>query len=308
MLISITSPGQKKWLDLRGMWKFSIGDKITWKEPDFDDSRWEKIFVPGPWEEQDFHGYDGFAWYRISFDGRSLPKNTALYLNLGYIDDADEAFVNGKPVGFSGSFPPKFYTAYRALRLYYLPNEIINFEGENTIAVRVFDVTNEGGIVDGKPGIYSGDPNTPMQINLQGIWQFQTGKSYKEERWEDVMVPVPWESEGHRNYDGFAWYKRKFTLPDNLYGQDLVFIGGKIDDFDVVYINGQKIGETNDHRPFGSSMSFSKLRVYTIPTNIVWKGENTITIQVEDIGNIGGIYEGPIGITTRELYNRHFRR
>ena len=308
MLISTTSPGQRIYEDLRGMWKFSIGDKITWKDPDFDDSQWERIFVPGPWDEQGFHGYDGFAWYRIKFDGSGLPKDKALYLNLGYIDDCDEVYVNGMAIGFSGSFPPKFNTAYKALRRYAIPHEIINYDGENTIAVRVFDVTNEGGIVSGKPGIYGMDMNAPLQLDLQGIWQFQTGREYKNGNWENVMVPIPWESQGHRKYDGYAWYHKTFQLPDELYGEDLVFIGGKIDDFDVVYINGQKIGETNDHRPFGSSTSFSKLRAYTIPTNILKRGENVITIRVQDIGNIGGIYEGPVGISTRESFERNFRR
>ncbi len=308
MLISASSPGQRKYMDLGGMWKFSIGDKITWKDPDFDDSAWESLFVPGPWDEQGFHGYDGYAWYRLNFDGRELPKNQSLYLKLGYIDDTDEVYINGTLIGFSGSFPPKFQTAYRALRNYHIPSSLINFNGKNTIAVRVFDVTNEGGIVKGRPGIYGADPDAPIQLDLQGLWNFQTGKEVRKDAWEEVMVPVPWEQQGYRRFDGFGWYSKTFTLPEHLYGQDLVFIGGKIDDFDVAFLNGQKIGETNDHQPFGSSRSFDKLRAYTIPANLIWRGENTITIQVEDIGNIGGIYQGPVGITTRELFNRHFRR
>jgi sialate O-acetylesterase len=147
-----------------------------------------------------------------------------------------------------------------------------------------------------------------MQLDLRGIWSFQTGKKISNNKWEEVMLPKPWQNQGHRRYDGYAWYSRTFNLPEHLYGKDLVFVGGKIDDFDVVYINGQKIGETNDHRPFGASGSYSVLRVYTIPSNVLWRGENTITIMVEDIGNIGGMYEGPVGITTRELYERHFSR
>ena len=67
--------GQEKFVDLRGMWKFSIGDKATWKDVYFDDSRWDEIFVPSPWEEEGFEGYDGFAWYRIEFSGRDIPKD-----------------------------------------------------------------------------------------------------------------------------------------------------------------------------------------------------------------------------------------
>ena len=82
-------------LDLSGNWKFSIGDKPGWANPDFDDRNWESIRVPAPWESRGFHGYDGYAWYRTSF---TLPASTGgdnLYLSLGYIDDVDEVYLNG---------------------------------------------------------------------------------------------------------------------------------------------------------------------------------------------------------------------
>src|SRR5262245_27261333 len=54
-------------VSLAGAWKFEIGDNPRYRERDFDDSKWEKIRVPGAWENQGFPGYDGFAWYRRSF-------------------------------------------------------------------------------------------------------------------------------------------------------------------------------------------------------------------------------------------------
>ncbi len=71
-----------------------------------------------------------------------------------------------------------------------------------------------------------------MQLDLRGIWEFQTGRQVNESRWENAMVPVPWEAQrGMRDYDGFGWYKKTFTLPDKLYGEDLMLILGRIDDF-----------------------------------------------------------------------------
>ena len=300
--------GQEKFVDLRGMWKFSIGDKATYKDVYFDDSRWDEIFVPSPWEEEGFEGYDGFAWYRKEFSGRDIPNDEIFYLDLGYIDDADEVYLNGTLVGFSGSFPPRFKTAYTAHRKYYLPPELINRNGRNVIAIRVFDVTFEGGILQGKPGIYGADSNLPLQLDLRGIWEFQTGREVEPSKWTSVMVPVPWEAQGeYRKYDGFGWYRKEFVLPDILYGEDLVLLLGRIDDFDVTYLNGQRIGETNDGRPYGRSMSFSKLRAYRIPANVLKRGKNEIRVLVEDIGNTGGIYEGPVGITTHEMYFRNFK-
>src|SRR5258708_13073666 len=99
-------------INLTGEWKFHIDDDVSWSSSTLDDSRWESIHAPSPWEEQGFNGYDGFAWYRKKFDGRTLDRNANYYLGLGFIDDADEVYVNGRLIGFSVSIPPCFNTPY----------------------------------------------------------------------------------------------------------------------------------------------------------------------------------------------------
>ena len=54
-------------LDLKGSWKFSIGDDKNWANSNFDDSNWETIHVPAFWEEEGFYGYNGYGWYRKEF-------------------------------------------------------------------------------------------------------------------------------------------------------------------------------------------------------------------------------------------------
>ena len=48
----------------------------------FDDSEWEKINVPSSWENQGFHGYDGYAWYRTSFKLKTSDAEKDLHLDL----------------------------------------------------------------------------------------------------------------------------------------------------------------------------------------------------------------------------------
>jgi hypothetical protein len=298
---------------LSGNWKFHIGDKLTWSATKFDDNDWEVITAPSAWEEEGFNGYDGFAWYRKKFDGRELEKGENYYLNLGYIDDADEVYVNGTLIGLSGSMPPKFKTAYNSERKYSLPNDVINFTGDNVIAIRVFDVTLDGGIIDGKLGIY-GKPKSRMLVELQGLWDFTKSRDWQpikdDKEWKKIMVPSPWEHQGYNNYDGFAWYRRSFTIDEKSIGKEdeLILLLGKIDDFDRTYLNGKQIGKTYDGEPFGESQSYNQLRAYKIPISLLKKnGVNTIEVMVEDMGNIGGIYEGPVGITTKTAYERFFK-
>ena len=298
-------------IDLRGQWKFHIDDNPAWATEKFDDSRWENIFVPSPWEDEGFHGYDGFAWYRRTFDGRQLDKNGVYHLGLGYIDDCDEVYVNGKLVGFSGSMPPRFKTSYNTERKYPVPPEIINFSGTNTVAVRVFDATLSGGMVDGRLGIYRSTEKPFIAVDLRGVWSFSPVRSAtsaaSEASWRPIMVPGAWEYQGFLKYDGFARYRRTFVVPAPLSGQPLVLLLGWIDDFDKTYVNGQLVGTTNDRRRYGESRSYQEQRAYEIPAGILKPGTNTIEVVVEDMGNYGGIWGGLIGITTPENYRRYVR-
>ena len=36
-------------LDLKGDWKFNIGDDERWSEYDYDDANWDEIRVPSSW-------------------------------------------------------------------------------------------------------------------------------------------------------------------------------------------------------------------------------------------------------------------
>ncbi|QSE97011.1 beta galactosidase jelly roll domain-containing protein [Fulvivirga lutea] len=296
-------------IDLNGRWKFALGDQGNWSSKDFDDSGWESIRVPSPWENQGFHGYDGFAWYRIKFDGSSLPKGVNLFLNMGYVDDADEVYLNGQLIGFSGSMPPNYQSAYNTERKYIIPQNLINYTGENTIAVRVFDATLGGGIMDGKIGIYRVSAGSPILLDLRGIWDFSISESGAKPadnaHWDKINVPSFWEKEGFRRYDGYAWYRKYFDFTPDLENEQLLLILGKIDDFDEVYVNGKLVGRTRDNRHFPHSKSYSEYRIYYLPSTILNKNEpNLIEVQVEDIGLDGGIYEGPIGITTKDRLYR----
>jgi len=317
-LLSVKAMGEDWYrvLSLRGMWKFTIGDNREWAEPDYDDGDWESIYAPSAWENEGFHGYNGHAWYRRSFDGTELDKGSKLYIHLGYIDDVDEVYINGHLVGSSGSFPPRFNTAYNAYRKYLIPLEYLNFEGENVIAVRVYDVIHGGGIVSGRIGIYVDRGQMYMDVDLQGIWQFKIGdnqqwrkKDYDHSKWRRIMVPSIWEKQGYHQFDGFAWYRKTFYVPENIDTDDVMLLLGKIDDFDQTFINGEEVGFTKDYRSFGRSGSYQQLRTYYLPKGLLIPGEeNTIAVRVEDMGGEGGIYEGPVGLARRENYTKFWLR
>jgi sialate O-acetylesterase len=308
------SQSMERLMNLKGTWKFSIGDDAAWASPAYNDQSWDNIKVPSPWEDEGFYGYDGFAWYRRSI---SIPKewmSRKLYIQMGYIDDADEVFFNGHRLGGMGQMPPHYHTAYNMYRSYAIPAAFINFGGKNVIAVRVFDAELSGGITAGEPGIYTNGFLAIPNLDLSGIWKFSVSDNdarremkYDDRDWEDISVPGFWEVQGHEGYDGVAWYRKKFKLPASLSNEQLVLMLGKIDDLDEVFVNGKLIGKTGIIRanPKQSDLNenYQKFRGYYIPRDLLkTNAENVIAVRVYDGFLDGGIYEGPIGLITQSRY------
>jgi beta-galactosidase/beta-glucuronidase len=314
------SETEKLVLDLSGRWKFSLGDDMKWKESSFNDNSWEKVSVPSSWENQGFHGYDGYAWYRKSFKLNSEPTNKDLYLILGYVDDVDQTFINGNLIGVSGGFPNNYQTAYNAFRKYYIPREFLNKDGENIIAVRIYDDELDGGIMSGRVGLYTYDGGFEPDVNLSGIWEFSIYDDslfLKEKNTIansiKLMVPAHWDVQGYQDYDGFAWYKKSFILPKEFEIKNMILLLGKIDDIDQTYVNGILVGSTGKWNfqdvptDFDSNEEYKINRVYSVPQKLLKFGkENSIAVRVYDGFRNGGIYDGPIGLITQENYKKHF--
>lgn len=314
------SKKEKLVLDLSGRWKFSLGDDMNWKDENYNDSDWEKVNVPSSWENQGFHGYDGYAWYRNKFTLKSEAKDKDIYLVLGYVDDVDQTFINGKLIGVSGGFPENYRTAYNAFRKYYIPGEYLNKSGENVIAVRIFDDELDGGIMSGRIGLYTYDSGLEPDINLSGVWDFRPGddslflKSTAEEiHTFKLMAPAHWDIQGFQDYDGFGWYKKTFLLPKELDGGSMILLMGKIDDIDQTYVNGILVGSTGKWNfesvptDYNSSDEYLTNRVYSVPQKLLKFGkENTIVVRIYDGFRNGGIYDGPIGLITQENYKKYF--
>lgn len=311
---------EKVVLNLSGRWKFSLGDDMKWKEKTFDDNNWEKINVPSSWENQGFQGYDGYAWYRTSF--KLTPDVTAkdLYLILGYVDDIDQTFINGNLIGISGGFPNNYRTAYNAFRKYYIPKEYLNNDGENIIAVRVYDAELDGGILSGRIGLYTYEGGFEPDVNLSGIWDFKIGDDSSflknntiDSNTDKLMVPANWDVQGYQDYDGFAWYKKTFFLPKDFAGESMILFLGKIDDIDQTFVNSILVGSTGkwnfEKTPteFNKNDEYSVTRTYSVPQKLLKFGEtNTIAVRVYDGFKEGGIYDGLIGLFTQSNYKKYF--
>ena len=126
-------------------WKFATdpegsGHERNFFAENFDDGNWKPIKV-GNWETQGFPGYDGFAWYRITFDAPAKVDCNAVELSFGGVDEEAWVWLNGvyvgqHAVGVSGWDKPFSLDVTDELR----------WGKRNVLVVRVFDARQAGGI------------------------------------------------------------------------------------------------------------------------------------------------------------------
>ncbi len=151
----------------------------------------------------------------------------------------------------------------------------------------------------------------PQTILLPERWSFKTGDDSsfalpgtKETGWGMMDVPDWWEREGYDGYDGIAWYRVHFDVPDRYIGKPMVLLLGRIDDADETYINGVRVGGMGEFPPHAVT-AYSLQRRYPIPPGLL-KRQNVLAVRVNDMMGPGGIVAGPIGISSPEDYRRDY--
>lgn len=156
--------------------KFKKGDNTEWKQLNFNDSQWATIKTTQRWEEQGYLRYNGYAWYRIKFTLPMSMLKTAVWkdslsLLIGKVDDVDETFLNGVKIGQTGSLPTDAGGAkgkWSVNRIYNLAanNPIIHWGKENVIAVRVYDISDKGGMFGEGPVVRMMTPRDVVGLTI----------------------------------------------------------------------------------------------------------------------------------------------
>lgn len=104
--------------------------------------------------------------------------------------------------------------------------------------------------------------------------------AFDDNNWKTIQSPKIWEEQGFKGYDGIAWYRKTIELDNKQSKSDIILSLGKIDDYDVCWVNGVEVGKTN---------IYNIDRVYTVPASILKEGKNVITLKITDTGGGGGL-------------------
>lgn len=111
---------------------------------------------------------------------------------------------------------------------------------------------------------------------------------FEPEKWETIELPTFIEKPMGKKIDGAVWFRKKIAIPENWVGHDLEIRLGTIDDFDVTYCNGVKVGETGVEIP----EPYMIPRHYVAPGSLVTSSEVTLAVRVFDHFGGGG-FAGP---------------
>ncbi|MFC6096283.1 sialate O-acetylesterase [Flavobacterium qiangtangense] len=105
-------------------------------------------------------------------------------------------------------------------------------------------------------------------------------KTYNTSSWKPITLPVYWSKAKVTPNDGVIWVTRSFELTSkDLTSDDIVLSIGRVDNEDITYINGIKVGESTQK---------DLDRFYKVPKSVLVAGKNIITIRVKNTGDIGG--------------------
>ena len=147
-----------QWLNLNGLWDYAITKKDAPLPKTFDG----KILVPFAIESS-LSGVgktvkaDQSLWYERKFQIPEDWKGKNVLLNFGAVDWKAEVFVNGNKIGeHTGGYTPFSFNITKNLK-----------DGENSLAVRVWDSTGNG-LPRGKQ---LDKPRGIFYTSVSGIWQ-----------------------------------------------------------------------------------------------------------------------------------------
>ena len=114
--------------------------------------------------------------------------------------------------------------------------------------------------------------------------EWRTG-DFDDQAWPTMDLPGHWEQAvpEMKEYDGTVWFRREFELPGDWASEKATLHLAAVDDADVTWVNGKKVGTTN---------GYGKRRKYPVGDQLR-PGKNTVTVLAYDGGSGGGIHGSP---------------
>ena len=106
-------------------------------------------------------------------------------------------------------------------------------------------------------------------------------------QWKTMQLPGHFDTAELPGFDGVVWFRKTIELTEKQAQASAVLHLGQIDDMDVSWVNGTRVGGYEDPGHHDT------LRRYTVPPGVLQAGKNVIAVRVMDHGAPGGIAGKP---------------
>ncbi len=103
--------------------------------------------------------------------------------------------------------------------------------------------------------------------------------AYEPRGWRTINIPGYWEDQGVKDLNGVVWYRREIEVPPSMEGKAARVFLGRIIDADILYVNGQQVGQTTYQYP---------QRRYNVPAGLLKAGKNLFVVRVTNQAGKGG--------------------
>jgi beta-galactosidase/beta-glucuronidase len=266
-----------------------------WYLPTRSARSWRPLEMTSAWQHQGVvtpqgRPYKGVAWYRVTLDwkeqegapvGMYVPdlRGSGLWL-----------WRNGE---FAGYLTPTDDPPVMDLtdRLQAGRNELVfRVDGSGGLGLPPFLFRSGAGRLSEVP-VFPAEWLFRTDSQDQGQQQGWQRPDLDEAGWRAIPVGTNWEKTWVGDYDGFAWYRARFTIPGDLAGKKLVLRFGGVDEQAWVYLNGELVGE---HTTTSTGQTVHQIwdKPFDLPLSNARTGqENVLAVRVHDSLAAGGIWK-----------------
>ncbi len=155
------------------------GAKNGWQKADAGSDGWKPVASARRMEDSsDIGNIDGAVWFKKEVELPAAWAKAPLTVELGVIADTDNVYFNGVEIGATGQNVENYW---KAKRKYQIPEGLAN-AGRNTIAVRVFNEVNNGGLLGPASDMKISKEGEKQTVALSGEWLAKIEKSLKAAR------------------------------------------------------------------------------------------------------------------------------
>jgi sialate O-acetylesterase len=125
----------------------------------------------------------------------------------------------------------------------------------------------------------------PANIGMKEGWMKE---DYDDSHWMEVACPAEWSTlKEIGTLEGVAWMRTRCEIPESWIGKNLMLELGPVDEMDVTYLNGRKVGSSP------SVEDWDKDRHYRIPGQVVTRKELVLAIRIVNTVAQGGLFGKP---------------